>query len=370
MQTANLNKEKLTGSRIGVVFGTFAPLHLGHQKIIYKALMENDSVVLIVSGYQGDRGDQIGLPLDKRFRYLRETFNDELNLRIDILDETDLPRLPKGWEQWTNRLTTVIEDNLKGEQPHHYKVYVGEKEYVSELQKRLPENFEIELQNREELPITATDIREAPLQHWNSISRVFRRHFTKKILIAGSASTGKSTLVKRLARTFNAPFSEEFARTYEEQNNVNDDELRASDYAEFILGQWSANYQEVINPSNNGLTFFDTDVMVTKAYAQLYLSETDNAELHSLFDMMIKREKFDLIFIIPPITTYVDDGFRNMDWANSTDAYHHALMEIISAYGFSDKVVILDNKGKDEYDGFYQRYLHACKAVSTLLEAQ
>ena len=77
METANLNKEKLNGERIGIVFGTFAPLHKGHLNIIYRALMENDGVILIVSGYQHDRGEAVHLPLEKRFRYLREAFNDE-----------------------------------------------------------------------------------------------------------------------------------------------------------------------------------------------------------------------------------------------------------------------------------------------------
>ena len=368
METANLNKEKIAGKKIGVVFGTFAPLHNGHQAIIYKALMENDGVVLIVSGYKGDRGDVIGLPLEKRFRYLREAFNDELNLRIDLLDESDLSRYPEGWDDWTLKFNDIIQNNLKDSGSHQFKAYVGEPEYVDELKKRLPHNFEINLQDRTLIPITATEIREHPLKHWNSINRIFRRHFTKKVLVAGSASTGKSTLVKRLARTFNAPFSEEYARLYEEQNNVTDAELKASDYAEFIMGQWNANYKEVISPSNNGLTIFDTDVMVTRAYAQLYLSTKDNQELESIFNLFINKQDFDLIFIIPPITEYVNDGFRNMDWEATKMDYHQTLLQIIKKYGFKDKVVILDDRGNDKYEGFYLRYLHAVSEVNQLLK--
>lgn len=262
----------------------------------------------------------------------------------------------------------IIQNNLKDTGSHQFKAYVGEPEYVDELKKRLPHNFEINLQDRTLIPITATEIREHPLKHWNSINRIFRRHFTKKVLVAGSASTGKSTLVKRLARTFNAPFSEEYARLYEEQNNVTDAELKASDYAEFIMGQWNANYKEVISPSNNGLTIFDTDVMVTRAYAQLYLSPKDNQELESIFNLFINKQDFDLIFIIPPITEYVNDGFRNMDWEATKMDYHQTLLQIIKKYGFKNKVVILDDRGNDKYEGFYLRYLHAVSEVNQLLK--
>lgn len=67
----------IRGSKVGIYFGTFAPLHSGHQQEIYKAAALNDGVVVIVSGYTGDRGDNIDLGLQKRFRYLREAFADE-----------------------------------------------------------------------------------------------------------------------------------------------------------------------------------------------------------------------------------------------------------------------------------------------------
>ena len=51
---------------LGIVFGTFAPLHVGHIDIINQAKRHNDGVLTIVSGYDGDREDLIGLSLRKR----------------------------------------------------------------------------------------------------------------------------------------------------------------------------------------------------------------------------------------------------------------------------------------------------------------
>ncbi len=72
----NLYKDKLSGSRIGIVFGAFAPCHIGHLEVILKAKKENDGCVVIVCGEDGDCGEPFGLDVYRRFRYMRELFAD------------------------------------------------------------------------------------------------------------------------------------------------------------------------------------------------------------------------------------------------------------------------------------------------------
>ena len=57
---------------VGIVFGTFAPMHRGHIDLIIKAKRICDSVKVIVSGREGDRGDQIGLSLQNAFAILEK----------------------------------------------------------------------------------------------------------------------------------------------------------------------------------------------------------------------------------------------------------------------------------------------------------
>lgn len=38
--------------------------------------------------------------------------------------------------------------------------------------------------------------------------------------------------------------------------------------------------------------------------------------------MVIEQEKPDLVLLIPPITEYVDDGFRAMRWASDRYRFH------------------------------------------------
>lgn len=369
MITNNISKSKLKGKRIGVYFGTFAPLHIGHQQQIYKCASLNEGVLLVVSGSDGDRGDQVGLHLEKRFRYLREAFNDEAVIKVAKLDETSLPAYPNGWKEWSKALFDTIQENTL-EENLEITFYVGEKEYVTELMKRFPKNdgnlYKVEIADRADIQISATEIRENPAKHWNEINRVFRRHFSKVVTVMGSASTGKSTLVRRLARSINAPFSEEYARVYEERSNIDDDELGMDDYARLITGQYDANSKEINSPANQGIVFLDTDAIVTRVYTTLYLPKTESQKLEALFQKTISDEHMDLILVIPPITHYVDDGFRNMDWEKSRQAFHDELMHQLEEFGLMDQVVVLDDEGLgkvEKGEGYLSRYHHAIDAI-------
>lgn len=362
-----MSKNKLNGDKIGVYFGCWAPFHTGHQQDLYKALATNDGVVLIVSGYDGDRGDKIGLGLYRRFRYLREAFADEPNIVVAMLDENTIPRYPDGWSPWLDKLKEIV-DKATTSTDKKVTVYVGEGEYREQLSNRIPE-WDTHLFERKEIPISATMIRENPQKYWNLINRIYRRHFTKKVLVIGSASTGKSTLVKRLARSINAPFSTEYARDYEEKYNLTDDELTVNDYYHFFQGQYDANQAEINNPSNQGIVFCDTDAMVTEVYSKLYLKEDEYKSLHDIYNNVVKNEDWDLILLIPPITDYTDDGFRNMDWANSRQNFHNELMKEIKKQGFLDKVEILNDEGTPQDEGgFLARYTHAIEAIKNKLD--
>ena len=300
--------------RVAVVFGTFAPLHQGHIDLIQRAKRQCNRVCVIVSGYKGDRGEEVGLPLQKRFRYIREGFsNDELT-QIYKLDETELPRYPLGWEPWLKIALETIQYDSKRED---LVFFVGEMTYQEELEAR---GFEARLQERQ-FGISGTLIRENPSKYWKYIAQPFRRQFTKKVLIMGSASNGKTTLAKDLARFYDAPVSLEYAREYQIRNNVRDDELTPKDYYYLLLGQYDQTSKLIDSSANRGLVIADTNSLVTKGYYDYYMevegpetSMTDTFD--NLFVSILAKEKWDLILFVQPIGSYVDDGFRDMTMAD------------------------------------------------------
>lgn len=376
-------RKKLAGKQIGIFFGTWAPMHIGHISAVHQAKRLCDGVILAVSGYEGDRGDLIGLGLEKRFRYTRETFRDDELVVVDKIDETEIPRYPAGWLPWLTLLEELIQKNCE-EQEVEITVFVGEEEYEQMLKKLRP-TWKVKLIDRRLLPISATLIRENPLKYWQKIARPFRRHFSKNILIAGSASGGKTTLVKDLARSYGSPFSLEYARHYQEKYNVLDEELNGKDYVYLLANQYRQTSNEIEGTANNGIVFADTNSTVTKAYMDWYLTANEKEadkdgknlvkpeELEALnhqYQTTIQQEKWDLIFIIPPVTKYVDDQFRDMTMAEETIrwGFHEHLLTLFKRAGLEDKIVLLDvEMTEEDPQGFYSRYTLAQEKIAERL---
>lgn len=356
-------KSPINAKRVGVYFGQFNMFHRGHLSVATQALMENDGAVIVVSGAyrEDDRSMKINLPLNKRVQYINELFQDEVNVKVSELDETNIPSYPDGWTPWVNKLIEIVEDGVNYENDQEFVVYVGNEEYISELEKRLPINWSIQLVDRSLIPISSTLILSDIDKYWDYITPPYRRHFTKRIAVMGSASTGKSTLVKRLAKVYSAQFTEEAARTHEIENFLVDEHLTVEDYVAFLTRQFNDMNEVIKSPLNNGKVFLDTDALVTLVYMKMYMPEALPI-LEPLAKYYIEHQQFDLIFVIPPITDYIDDGFRAMEWEDSRYDFHNALMAELEKFNLLDKVRILDANDKD--GGYYARFKQATGIIA------
>ena len=188
----------------------------------------------------------------------------------------------------------------------------------------------------------------------------------------GAASGGKTTLVEDLGKLYNAPYSYEYARVYQVEANIRDEDYDLLDYQNVLTGQFNLNRETIDNPGNRGLTLMDTDAMVTKAYAAMSaadpaseLSESDYAKLLPLADSLIAKARWDLILFIPPVgaSGYTLDGFRSQ--TNNSDDYLGEISRImlaeVEAAGLLDRLVLLDGAG------YAERYEQAKAAIERLL---
>lgn len=362
----NAYQKPLKGNKIGIVFGSFAPLHQGHLDLIMRAKKENNGGAIVIScGYHGDKGEPL-MPHSKRYRYVREFFaNDDL-VAVYGINDTETGVGQDNWPGWLEEFEKIwkiaVEPELDtsvfpADLRYPDRVwYVGDEEYYNELTNRGEACVLVDRVATN--PICATAIRNNPIKNWDKITFPFRRIFSHNILICGTASEGKTTLTQDLGKYFNAPYSYEYAREYMKESCVSDSELDGADFIAFLEGQYNLNKKLINSPANHGLFFADTDSMVTKMYAEYYskddnciLTPSEYERVASTADELTKKCRWDKIFLIGPKNIFHDDHERYMAHADlviRNDLYE-ILCKNIKEAGYWDKVEILDG---DFYENF------------------
>lgn len=362
----------LKGNRVGVVFGSFAPLHQGHLDLIMRAKKENDGgCIVICCGYDGDKGEPM-MPHAKRYRYVREFFADDDLVAVYSINDSELgiESYPEGWDGWMEEFERIYDKAVM----HDVEVkperawYVGDKNYYEDLVER--EEYAILVDRIADNPICATMIRQNPIANWDKITFPFRRVFSTNILICGTASEGKSTMTRDLGRYFNAPYSYEWARDYMRDSCVADWELDSADYMAFLEGQYNLNRKLINSPANHGVFFADTDAMVTRMYAEYYakdatckLTQEEFEKLAVVADELTRKSRWDKIFLLAPHGVFVDDHERYMAHSGMTE--RQELFEIlcnnIKNSGNWENVTILSGN-------YYENFMTVVNYVRGVME--
>ncbi len=345
---------------IGIVFGGFCPLHQGHLDLIMRAKKENDYAIVVVCGYDNDpRAEEAQLPLIKRFRIIHNYLADEI-VKVIMINDTELgideSMSDNNWLIWTKAVYEKINEIFKGTICHHnYRWYVSEDSYIKSFMENSYGRYSLLLGNQESIikldrnenPVSGTLCREKPLQYWNKITAPFRAYFSHNILIAGTASEGKTTLVKDIGKYFNLPYS------YEKGRDIcalkTDPEFTIKDFIHNIYEQRKLNEQLISSPQNPGVFISDTDNMVTLMYAKAYsnrddfnLSADDYETLERLADAYDKTTKWDKIFLLKPKEkAIVDDGERYMpdsDYNIRVEFFNH-LKQLYDRHGYEYEIL-------------------------------
>ena len=315
--------------RIGICFGGYCPLHQGHMDVIMRAKKENNICYVIVCGYNNEpRGWEINLNINERYNLISNFFKDDEQIRVRMINDTELgideSMSDHNWEVWQNKVKEFIDSDFPSLMPLNLKTwYVAEPFYKTCIKKNNVLKADIVLVDKVN-PVSGTQIRKNPVKYWNKITAPFKPYLCKNILIIGTASEGKSTLVRDISRYFDIPYAEEYGRTYMEEHKKKDTDLTFNDFMVFLLGQTAECNEKRVN-SKNGIFISDTDNTVTLMYAQAYVEDEvinisqkdyDGLYLSAKTLQSIEKHKWDHIFIFPPSKDFVDDGCRYMKQAS------------------------------------------------------
>lgn len=290
--------------RKGLVLGKFYPLHLGHVTLIRYALEWADLLYVLVCA--SDRESMDG---SLRASWIEETFRSEEKVKVRLLaySERELPNTSQSSREvskkWAGKILELFDD---------IDVVFSSEPYGDYLAEYLNCQHVFFDQDRTAVPVSATQIRQNPLQHWDFIAEAARPFFVRKICISGTESTGKSILAQRLAAHYQTEYVPEMAREI-----VQETDTCTMEHLHEIAALQARTIDKKLKTANR-LLFVDTDVNITRSYARFLFQKELKTE-----DWIDRANQFDLHLYLDNDSPYVQDGTRlDERRRNELNEYH------------------------------------------------
>lgn len=289
---------------VGFLGGKFYPIHMGHVYAMTMASTMVDELHVIVS-YDSDYEQNVlskdsKLPhvdFKQRLRWWKEITKDMPHVHVHAVYEENTGKI-ESWKQGAEGIKKAV-----GEPITH--VFSSEHAYTEFFNVLYPDAEHVVVDaNREKYTVSATKLRtEGVYANWDLLPEVVRRYYVKKVVVVGTESCGKSTLVKNLATLYNTNYVEEYGRTFYEELGGCEDITMAEDY-QLIAYQHKVDEFNALKNANKVL-FVDTEAIVTQYYLKAYLNERD-----ALLTRIANNQKYDLWIFLEPDVKWVDDGTR------------------------------------------------------------
>ncbi|UUV46335.1 nicotinamide-nucleotide adenylyltransferase [Bacillus phage vB_BanS-Thrax2] len=290
---------------VGMYGGKFAGVvHMGHVYCMTMASTMVDELHIIVSYDEDYEKNELfkdaKIPYvepTQRVRWWTEITKDMPHVHVYAVYETNNGKL-ESWKAGSEGIKKAI-----GKPITH--VFSSEHAYTDFFNVLYPEAEHVVIDaNRDTYPVSATKLRtEGVYSNWELLPEVVRRHYVKKVVIVGTESCGKSTLVKNLATLYNTNYVEEYGRTFYEELGGCEGVTLAEDYPLIAYKHKVMEYEGL--KGANKLLFIDTEAIVTQYYLQAYLGQKD-----ALLTRIANNQNYDLWIFLEPDVKWVDDGTR------------------------------------------------------------
>ena len=339
----------------GIFIGKFLPPHRGHLTSILTAYTMCDKLYVLICNRDIEdtlmcrEAGLLDIPGPLRKQWLSQELQNFENIKILLVDETGTPAYPNGWAEFSELVKKAVPEKID-------LIFGGEPDYSEGFAKYFPNSdYKIIYPEHTAWPISGTEIRLHPHEHWDYIVGSARPFFTKKILITGTESCGKTTLTKMLAKIYNTSWSEEVGRYYAGKFLGGDETIFTdADFARIAHLQFECDYDAMRHA--NRLCFFDTDALVTDYYSQLYMGHSNPQVLQ-----FVDPNKYDLIMLMTPSVKWVDDGQRYHGADKERWALHQKLKDM-----YYNR---FDTKRIHEITGDYAERLAQVKALLTVFDS-
>ena len=312
---------------VGMYGGKFYPIHLGHVFSMTVASTMVDELHVIVS--YDDEFERTVLSKDsklphvgykQRVRWWKEITKDMPFVHVHAVYELNNNTFA-SWEAGAKGINEAI-----GKPITH--IFSSESHYGEFFSVLYPNAEHVVVdEKRNRYNISATKLRtEGVYKNWEMLPEVVRRHYVKKVVVVGTESCGKSTLVNNLATLYGTNKVEEHGRTFYEE--IGSYDTFEEDYLKIAYRQKYHEEQGLKNA--NKLLFIDTEAIVTHRFLRTYHgSGKYNRVLHDIAE----SQKYDLWLFLENDVEWVDDGTRTLGEQSQRDEGSTLLKAMLKVHG-------------------------------------
>lgn len=327
--------------KVGMYGGSFDPLHVGHIHDIIRASSMCEELYVMISWCEGRESTSKEL----RYRWILNSIRHLNNIKIILIEDKAVSKEVYNTDYYWEKGAQDIKD-LIGK--HIDAVFCGS-DYIGtgRFESLYCPESEVIYFDRAEVPISSTQVRFDAMQCWNYIPQVAKGYYTKKVLVMGGESTGKSTLVQNLALAYNTNFVSEVGR--ETCDYAGGEEyMIADDLVENLLKQ-KINVDEAAKYSNK-LLFVDTDALTTKFYIDFLLdnSSEESEKCHNLANAIQSLNNWDIVLFLEPTVEFVQDGTRSEEIASDRVKYSNQIKQLLDKYNVS--YIVVDGDYTDRFN--------------------
>lgn len=293
----------------GFVFGKYLPFHNGHKALIDFALSKCEFLYVVICA-----SNQENIDVELRATWIKQTYLNIPNIKIiqveyneEILPSTSKTSIDAS-RAWSEKFLEVL--------PQIDLIITSEEygKYVADFMDIVHLPFD---KQRNNVPISATQIRNSLYQNWNFLPDAVKKTYQKKIVFSGTECTGKSSISKSLSTYYkNSSLVEEVAREI-----ITNSALFTQVQLYEVAHKHSQNIQKataLLKP----FVFIDTDVYTTQSYSKYFFKEYLDLE-----SKIYTINKADYVFYLTKGLNYRQDGTRlNQNQRNKLDVSHRKIL--------------------------------------------
>lgn len=313
--------------KVGMYGGSFDPLHIGHLSDIIRAAGECEELYVMVSWCT----QRDSIPCQTRCEWITETTKHLPNVKIITVEDTapnkDVYNSDKYWEDGAADIKRLIGKKIDA-------VYCGT-DYLDtgRFESLYGDESVVIYFDRAEIPISSTDIRTWATKHWDYIPSVCKPYYCRRVLVIGSESTGKSTLVRNLALAYNTNYVPEIGRETCERAG-GEEFMTYDDLEENVIRQYEET--EKLAGVASRILFVDTDALTTLFYGDFLLKNEDERQrLRKFAEETHLKNRWDLVLYMAPDCGFVQDGTRNELIREERTKFDALLSKVYDDHGVS-----------------------------------